>query len=171
MVSIHHHLANIDNRYRVKTTTQLGKVKKCFSERNGVSLSSLRFLYHGKRIADDDTPDSLEMESGDEIEVFNEQGGTKDDMDIDIGRSKKLKLSPDLLDESREKEDRYAIREELGRVTRKYEDLVEKLRDKVECPVCFGIPKKAPVPVCPNGHVVCERYSYFLVDLVKEFHC
>ena len=104
MVSIHHHLSNIDNRYRVKTTTQLGKVKKCFSERNGVSLSSLRFLYHGKRIADDDTPDSLEMESGDEIEVFNEQGGTKDDMDIDIGRSKKLKLSPDLLDESREKE-------------------------------------------------------------------
>ena len=33
---------------------------------------------------------------------------------------------------------------------------MKKLRDKVECPVCFSIPKGAPVPVCPNGHVVCE---------------
>ena len=64
------------------------------------------------------------------------------------------------------------VREELDRITRKYEDLVKKLRDKVipastfiatplppqvECPVCFDIPRKAPIPVCPNGHVVCVR--------------
>jgi len=151
-----HHLERVDH-YRVKQTTQLGKVKKCFSERNGVPLYDLRFLYHGRRIMDEDTPDSLEMESGDSIDVFNGQGVTEDEMDIGIGRSKKLKLSPELFDESREKEDRDSIRDELGRITRKYEDLVEKLRDKVECPVCFEIPKKAPVPVCPNGHVVCER--------------
>lgn len=54
-------------------------------------------------------------------------------------------------------EERDTVREELGRITRKYEDLVKKLKDKVECPVCFDIPKKAPVPVCPNGHVVCVR--------------
>ena len=49
------------------------------------------------------------------------------------------------------------VREELERITKKYEDLVKKLRDKVECPVCFDVPRKAPVPVCPNGHVVCVR--------------
>jgi len=48
------------------------------------------------------------------------------------------------------------VKAEQERVTRKNEDLIEKLRDKVECPVCYAIPKKAPVPVCPNGHVVCE---------------
>jgi len=49
------------------------------------------------------------------------------------------------------------VKEEQGRITKKYEDLVKKLRDKVECPVCFAIPKEAPVPVCPNGHVVCVK--------------
>merc|ERR1719233_839365 len=50
-----------------------------------------------------------------------------------------------------------SVKEEQGRVTRKYENLVKKLRDKVECPVCYVIPRDAPVPVCPNGHVVCVR--------------
>lgn len=48
------------------------------------------------------------------------------------------------------------VKEELSRLTRKHEDLVEKLRDKVECPVCLEVPKKAPIYVCSNGHVVCE---------------
>ena len=92
---------------------------------------------------------------------------TEDEMGIGLGHSKKVKLSLDLISESREREDRDSVREELGRITRKYEDLVKKLRDKVECPVCFDIPKKAPVPVCPNGHVVCVRYTFsFIVDLV-----
>ena len=43
------------------------------------------------------------------------------------------------------------VREELERITKKYEDLVKKLRDKVECPVCFDVPRKPPVPVtCPS---------------------
>lgn len=48
------------------------------------------------------------------------------------------------------------VKDELSRLTRKHEDLVEKLRDKVECPVCLEVPKKAPIYVCYNGHVVCE---------------
>ena len=34
---------------------------------------------------------------------------------------------------------------------------MRKLRDKVECPVCFDVPKSSPIPVCPNGHVVCVK--------------
>jgi len=35
--------------------------------------------------------------------------------------------------------------------------LVDKLKDKIECPVCMEIPRKGPVPVCPNGHFVCPK--------------
>eukprot|EP00090_Calanus_glacialis_P015484 TRINITY_DN24438_c0_g1_i1.p1 TRINITY_DN24438_c0_g1~~TRINITY_DN24438_c0_g1_i1.p1 ORF type:complete len:751 (+),score=260.97 TRINITY_DN24438_c0_g1_i1:58-2253(+) len=41
-------------------------------------------------------------------------------------------------------------------LTNEYDSLVTKLQGKVECPVCFDVPKQAPVPVCPNGHVVCQ---------------
>ena len=81
---------------------------------------------------------------------------TEEELGLGLGQSKKVKLHLDLGD-TREREERDSVREDLGRITRKYEDLVKKLRDKVECPVCFDIPKKAPVPVCPNGHVVCVR--------------
>ena len=55
--------------FRVKQTTQMGKLKKSYSERVGINIVDLRFLYEGRRIMDDDTPGSLEMESGDYIEV------------------------------------------------------------------------------------------------------
>ena len=47
------------------------------------------------------------------------------------------------------------VKEERDRIQRKYEDLVGKLRDKVECPVCLELPRQSPVHVCPNGHVIC----------------
>ena len=37
-------------------TTQMGKLKKSYSERVGVPVSSLRFLFDGRRINDDETP-------------------------------------------------------------------------------------------------------------------
>jgi len=211
---------SVEIHFRVKQTTQMGKLKRSYSERIGVPMSSLRFLYDGRRISDEATPGTLEMESGDYIEVYNElgvnfqdqeipeileavdsalieelaldletvqQGGqlvtreghqltlneegasrlgkykrmsrgmTEDELGLGLSHNKKVKLSLDLLGDSREREERDTVREELGRITRKYEDLVKKLKDKVECPVCFDIPKKAPVPVCPNGHVVCVR--------------
>ena len=45
------------------------KLKRGYSDRVGVNGTNLRFLYEGRRIMDDDTPGSLEMESGDYIEV------------------------------------------------------------------------------------------------------
>jgi len=35
--------------------------------------------------------------------------------------------------------------------------VVDKLKDNVECPVCLEIPWTGPVPVCPNGHLVCRE--------------
>eukprot|EP00092_Neocalanus_flemingeri_P017799 GFUD01019256.1.p1 GENE.GFUD01019256.1~~GFUD01019256.1.p1 ORF type:complete len:572 (-),score=137.83 GFUD01019256.1:36-1667(-) len=42
-------------------------------------------------------------------------------------------------------------------LTTKYDSLWTKLQAKVECPVCYYVPKQAPVSVCPNGHVVCQE--------------
>ena len=38
----------------------------------------------------------------------------------------------------------------------KHKLFVEKLSDKLECPVCLEVPRAGPVPVCPNGHFVCK---------------
>ena len=77
--------------FRVKHTTQMGKLKKSYSERVGVPVTSLRysydffiyslqvflfrFLFDGRRINDDETPKALEMEQDDVIEVYQEQTG------------------------------------------------------------------------------------------------
>ncbi|KAI2810946.1 hypothetical protein RDWZM_002214 [Blomia tropicalis] len=61
--------------FRVKKSTAFSKLKKSYSERIGVPLTSLRFLFDGRRIDDNDTPATLEMEEEDVIEVFQEQTG------------------------------------------------------------------------------------------------
>jgi len=61
--------------FRVKMTTQMGKLKKSYSERVGVPVASLRFLFDGRRINDEETPKALEMENDDVIEVYQEQTG------------------------------------------------------------------------------------------------
>merc|ERR1712059_187624 len=47
--------------------------------------------------------------------------------------------------------------EKCKQLAKKQEDLVQLLRDKVECPVCLDVPRSFPIPVCPNGHVVCSK--------------
>lgn len=37
-----------------------------------------------------------------------------------------------------------------------HEDLVSSLAAKVECPVCFEVPKSGPIFSCVNGHLVCK---------------
>merc|ERR1711990_1235301 len=66
---------NSEIHFKVKFSTQMGKLKKSYSERQGVPVNSLRFLFDGKRINDDETPKALEMENDDVIEVYQEQTG------------------------------------------------------------------------------------------------
>ena len=61
--------------FRVKMSTSMAKLKKSYAERVGVPVSSLRFLFDGKRINDEETPKALEMEQEDVIEVYQEQTG------------------------------------------------------------------------------------------------
>ena len=58
--------------FRVSMTTQMGELKKSYSERVGVPVSSLCFLFDGRQINDNDTPKQLEIEQDDVIEVYEE---------------------------------------------------------------------------------------------------
>ncbi|CAF0736573.1 unnamed protein product [Rotaria sordida] len=66
---------NSEVHFKVKMTTSMGKLKKSYAERQGVGVATLRFLFDGKRINDDETPKQLEMEDNDTIEVYQEQVG------------------------------------------------------------------------------------------------
>lgn len=39
----------------------------------------------------------------------------------------------------------------------KQDKFVQNLKDRIECPVCYDIPRCGPVPICPNGHIVCSK--------------
>lgn len=43
-----------------------------YCSRQGLASNQCRFIFDGERLKDDDTPDKLEMENGDEIDVMVE---------------------------------------------------------------------------------------------------
>ena len=47
--------------FRLKMTTQMEELKKSYSERVRVPVSSLRFLFDGRRINDDETPKQVKF--------------------------------------------------------------------------------------------------------------
>jgi len=65
--------------FKVKMTTQLGKLKRSYADRLGISAASLRFLFDGRGLKDEDTPKQLDMENDDVIEVYQEQTGGEGD--------------------------------------------------------------------------------------------
>lgn len=66
---------NSEVYFKIKRATPLKRLMEAFCKRQGRQPKSLRFLYEGQRIGDDDTPDSLDMEEGDVIEAHREQVG------------------------------------------------------------------------------------------------
>lgn len=66
---------NNELMFKIKKSTKLEKLMKAFCDRHGKIPGSVRFLFEGDRIEASDTPEKLEMEDGDTIEVFYEQKG------------------------------------------------------------------------------------------------
>ena len=58
-------------------STQLKKLMDAYCQRQGLSNNQCRFIFDGERIKEDDSPETLEMENGDEIDVMVEQTGGK----------------------------------------------------------------------------------------------
>ncbi|PUU82396.1 ubiquitin-related domain-containing protein [Tuber borchii] len=61
--------------FKIKRTTQLKKLMDAFCDRQGKSPNSVRFLFDGTRVQGGDSPESLDMQDGDTLEVHQEQIG------------------------------------------------------------------------------------------------
>ncbi|WFD22298.1 SUMO protein smt3 [Malassezia equina] len=61
--------------FKVKRTTKLAKLKRAYAERMGKPENSVRFIFDGQRVGDDDTAESLDMNDQDEIDAMIEQLG------------------------------------------------------------------------------------------------
>ncbi|KAM4059375.1 ubiquitin-2 like rad60 SUMO-like domain-containing protein [Hirsutella rhossiliensis] len=61
--------------FKIKRSTKLEKLMNAFCERQGKNINSVRFLFEGARVQPTDTPDTLEMQDGDTLEVHQEQVG------------------------------------------------------------------------------------------------
>ena len=48
-------------------------------------------------------------------------------------------------------------KKEMKEVVTRHNNLLGKLKENVECPVCLEIPRSGPVFACPNGHFVCRK--------------
>ncbi|KAF5121131.1 Ubiquitin-like protein SMT3 [Metarhizium anisopliae] len=64
--------------FKVKRSTKLERLMNAFCDRQGKSPNSVRFLFEGSRVQPTETPDDLEMQDGDTIEVHQEQIGGGD---------------------------------------------------------------------------------------------
>ena len=60
---------------QLKRKTKMSKLMNAFCQRRGIPLASVRFLFDGERIGEQQTPAELDMEDGDTIDVYMEQTG------------------------------------------------------------------------------------------------
>ena len=61
--------------FKLKRTTPFRKLMDAYANRTGAGLNTLRFLFDGQRMNEDQTPASLDMEDQDSIDVMIEQQG------------------------------------------------------------------------------------------------
>jgi hypothetical protein len=60
---------------KMRPDTAMNKLFRAYSINKGVALGSVRFIFDGRRLHDDDTPAKVDIEDGDAIDVAMEQVG------------------------------------------------------------------------------------------------
>ncbi|CAN1161132.1 Small ubiquitin-related modifier 2 [Linum perenne] len=61
--------------FRIRRRAQLQMLMEAYSKRQSVELRSIAFLYDGRRLRANQTPDEVGMEDGDEIDAMLHQSG------------------------------------------------------------------------------------------------
>ncbi|XP_061363511.1 small ubiquitin-related modifier 1-like [Gastrolobium bilobum] len=61
--------------FRIKKSTPFRKLMNAYCDRQSVDFNSIAFLFDGRRIRGEQTPDELEMEDGDEVDAMLHQTG------------------------------------------------------------------------------------------------
>lgn len=62
-------------QFKIKRHTPLRKLMQAYCDKQGQSMSNIRFRFDGQAINESDTPNKLEMEDEDTIDVFTQQTG------------------------------------------------------------------------------------------------
>ncbi|XP_077983994.1 uncharacterized protein LOC144438722 isoform X1 [Glandiceps talaboti] len=62
-------------QFKIKRHTPLKKLMNAYCVRQGLKVEALRFRFDGNPISEDDTPQKLDMENEDVIDVFQQQIG------------------------------------------------------------------------------------------------
>jgi len=140
-------------RFRVKQTARMKHLKESYSEKVGIPVHSLRFLFEGRFISDDDTARMLEINQGDTIDVFLEKGNLDENGLLRMVTSNQKRKLEELEEENVDIRSKNALL-----LTAKEEACKQRrlLEDTLKCPVCLQLPKELPVLCCPNGHIVCS---------------
>ncbi|CAL6350801.1 unnamed protein product [Bathycoccus prasinos] len=68
---------NAEVHFKVKMGTKFKKIFDAFLQRKSLQPGSVRFLFDGERVREDQTPQELDMEDGDSLDVMMEQVGGK----------------------------------------------------------------------------------------------
>jgi small ubiquitin-related modifier len=61
--------------FKIKRSTQLKKLMEAYCKKQGISRSSVRFLFDGAPLDETKTPDDAKMEDDDVIDAMVEQTG------------------------------------------------------------------------------------------------
>ncbi|KAL9270953.1 Small ubiquitin-related modifier 1-like protein [Drosera capensis] len=61
--------------FRIKRNTQLKKLMNAYCDRESQDINAIAFLFDGRRLRGDQTPNDLEMDDGDEIDAMLHQTG------------------------------------------------------------------------------------------------
>eukprot|EP00051_Salpingoeca_urceolata_P032136 m.14441 g.14441 ORF g.14441 m.14441 type:complete len:94 (+) comp4799_c0_seq1:1404-1685(+) len=66
---------NTEVHFKIKRSTPLKKLMDAYCSRQGLDKQNVRFMLDGQRINDTDTPETLDMEDNDAIDVMTQQTG------------------------------------------------------------------------------------------------
>jgi len=61
--------------FKIKRNTPLKKLMQAYCDRQGFQINTIRFMFDGNSVGQDSTPNDLDMEDEDTIEVFQQQTG------------------------------------------------------------------------------------------------
>jgi len=82
--------------FKIKQHTSLKKLMSAYCARSKLAQQTVRFRFDGQAISENDTPQGLDMEDGDTIEVFQQQTGGNNSMSEAIYLSEVTQLQSEL---------------------------------------------------------------------------
>jgi len=66
---------NQEVHFKIKRKTPMRKLISAYCQKQGLEQTSVRFLFDGTPIAPESTPDQLDMQDNDAVEVMHQQVG------------------------------------------------------------------------------------------------